>query len=294
MDTNTTPSTLLTTDAQLNTYETMRAAIEYALANYTRQPDLETMAKSVGMELTAFQKTFTDWVGISPKRFVQAVTRAHALRCLKAGDSAIQTQLAAGLSSASRLHDLMVSTDGMSPSQIRKLGAGMQLTWGVCQTQFGATLLAWTDKAISRLEFGDLDALNATGAARVQADWPSAQLTQNNAMAQLKADALLNTNKESSGGCKSMSPAVQARGTGFQIQVWRALLSLNAGQLVSYGAIANALGRSGASRAVGTAVGSNPISVVIPCHRVIQTSGLLGGYAWGLDRKVMLLGAELG
>ena len=270
----------------------MRAAISYALENYTRQPDAASMARSVGMEAEAFQKTFSAWVGISPKRFVQAVTRQTALACLRAGESSLQVQLAAGLSSPSRLHDLMLSTDGMSPAQIRALGAGTQIVWGVCDSAYGATLVAWTGVALCKVEFGEWDALCATGAARVARDWPAASLRRDDAhIADVAAQCLATGNAHL---ISAQRPAIQVRGTGFQIQVWRALLALQAGQLVSYGDIAGAIGRVGASRAVGTAVGSNPISVLIPCHRVIQSSGLLGGYAWGLERKVMLLGQEIG
>ena len=282
---------LFEASAKTSTYEAMRAAIEYVLANYTRQPSLEAMAAAVSMETTAFQKTFTHWVGISPKRFVQAATRAHALRCLAAGNASLDVQLATGLSSPSRLHDLMVATDGMSPAQIRLLGADTPISWGVCDTPLGATLLGWTGKALTKLEFGERDELVATGAQRVAADWPAATLTRNDAIVSAIAADIFN--QKTTKNPTQYTP-LHLRGTGFQIQVWQALLRIPTGQLVSYGAIANALGRSGASRAVGTAVGSNPISVLIPCHRVIQTSGLLGGYAWGLERKLILLGQELG
>ena len=271
------------------TYERMRLAIGYAVDHYTQQPTLEAMARSVGMDMTQFQKTFTDWVGVSPKRFIQTLTRDQALCCLKAGESTIQAQLAAGLSSGSRLHELMVSTDGMTPAQIRALGAGTTLTWGVCNTPLGATLIAWTGVAVTHIAFGEQAALSSSGASTIQKDWPAALVYRDDQHISALASTLF-----SSGGAGELpSPALKVRGTGFQIQVWKALLALQAGQLVSYGAIAQALGRSGASRAVGSAVGSNPISVLIPCHRVIQHSGALGGYAWGLERKAILLGQEL-
>ena len=277
-------------------FHALSTVIDYVVDNYTRQPSLERMASIAGMETTAFHKAFTDWVGISPKRFVQVFTRNHALDLLKAGESSFNTMLTTGLSSTSRLHDLMVATDGLSPSQMRNLGAGTRITWGVVNTHLGATFAACVIhenqdgtqvKALTRLEFGDEATLAEQGLLKLQKDWPAAALQRSEAF--IQSTALLAVNDSS-----HVQVPLHIRGTGFQIQVWQALLRIPNGAGVSYGAIAAALGKPKASRAVGTAVGDNPVSVLIPCHRVIQRSGALGGYAWGLSRKAVILGREWG
>ncbi len=277
-------------------FHALSTVIDYVVEHYTRQPSLERMASIAGMEATAFHKAFTDWVGISPKRFVQVFTRNHALDLLKAGESSFNTMLTTGLSSASRLHDLMVATDGLSPAQMRTLGAGTRIAWGVVDTHLGATFAACVIhdnqdgiqvKALTRLEFGDETTLAEQGVLKLQKDWPAAALLRSEALVQ--ATALLAVNDAS-----QCDIPLHIRGTGFQIHVWQALLRIPSGAGVSYGAIAAALGKPKASRAVGTAVGDNPVSVLIPCHRVIQRSGALGGYAWGLSRKAVILGREWG
>jgi AraC family transcriptional regulator, regulatory protein of adaptative response / methylated-DNA-[protein]-cysteine methyltransferase len=273
-------------------FHTLSTVIDYVVENYNQQPSLERMAAIAGMEATIFQKAFSDWVGISPKRFVQVFTRQHALQLLKAGESSFDTMLSTGLSSSSRLHDLMIATDGLSPAQIRALGAGTTIAWGIVDTHLGATFVACVTehgqtKALTRLEFGHETTLAQQGLSKLQKDWPAATLLRSEAT--VKATALLAV-KDS---VHAQVP-LHIRGTGFQIHVWQALLRIPAGSGVSYGAIAAALGKPKASRAVGTAVGDNPVSVLIPCHRVIQRSGALGGYAWGLSRKAVILGREWG
>jgi AraC family transcriptional regulator of adaptative response/methylated-DNA-[protein]-cysteine methyltransferase len=275
-------------------FHALSTVIDYVVENYTRQPNLERMAAIAGMEATAFHKAFTDWVGISPKRFVQVFTRQHALHLLKSGESSFNTMMSSGLSSSSRLHDLMIATDGLSPAQIRSLGAGTTIAWGVVDTHLGATFAACVTEsesdqatALTRLEFGDETTLAQQGLSKLQKEWPAATLLRSEAT--IKATALLAVNDS----VHTQVP-LHIRGTGFQIHVWQALLRIPAGSGVSYGAIAAALGKPKASRAVGTAVGDNPVSVLIPCHRVIQRSGALGGYAWGLSRKAVILGCEWG
>ena len=288
-------------------FHALSTVIDYVVENYTRQPSLERMAQIADMEATVFQKSFTDWVGVSPKRFVQVFTRQHALSLLKAGESTFETILQTGLSSSSRLHDLMIATDGLSPAQMRGLGANTCIAWGVVNTHLGATFAACvldengksnvnananakdkhTVKALTRLEFGDEIILAQQGLSKLQKDWPAATLLH--CEETVKPTALLAVNDTG----QTQVP-VHIRGTGFQIHVWQALLRIPAGSGVSYGAIAKALGKPKASRAVGTAVGDNPVSVLIPCHRVIQRSGALGGYAWGMSRKAVILGREWG
>ncbi len=271
------------------TYAALSESLQYAVENYSRQPSTARMAQLAGMDYAQFQATFTNWVGVSPKRFVQSVTRKNALLHLQNGESSLATALALGLSSPSRLHDLMINTDGMTPAQVRQLGADTTVVWGVCHTTLGTTFAAFTEpkpglKVLCKLLFGDESSLAELGRSAVQKDWPAALLVRNDLAAGGVASAAVHRNA---------NLPLLVRGTGFQIHVWQALLAIPSGALVSYGAVAQALGKPKASRAVGTAVGDNPISVLIPCHRVIQRSGALGGYAWGLERKIVLLGQEL-
>ncbi len=264
------------------TYDEIAGAIRYIAAHFDEQPDLATLAHEAGLSESHFQRTFTEAVGISPKRFTELVTRNHARALLARGDSLLDATYDSGLSSPSRLQDLFVKLDGMTPAQIRRLGEGLRIEWGVFQSLLGATAAAWTGQGICRLVFGDA-AQPAEFEAQLRQDWPAAQRVRDDAtMAQRIAPALLGEGRL----------PVHVRGTNFQVQVWQALLSIADGAVTTYGSIAHLIGRPGASRAVGNAVGGNPVSVLIPCHRVIRESGVLGGYAWGLERKVLLLGRE--
>ncbi len=265
-----------------HTEQQMGAAIEYIVDHYDEQPHLAQVARHCGLSETHFQRVFADWVGVSPKRFLQVVTRNHARELLRQGNSTLDTTYEAGLSSPSRLQDLFVTMDGLTPSQVRALGEGMQIQWGCFASLLGATAAAWTGKGICRLVFGEAATPEAF-ARQLAQDWPAAQLQRDDAaIARLVGPLLAGENHA----------PVHVRGTNFQVQVWQALLAIPGGGATTYGAIAHLVGKPKAARAVGSAVGSNPVSVLIPCHRVIRESGALGGYAWGLPRKVTLLGRE--
>jgi AraC family transcriptional regulator of adaptative response/methylated-DNA-[protein]-cysteine methyltransferase len=264
------------------TYDEIAGAIRYIATHFDEQPDLATLAREAGLSESHFQRTFSEAVGISPKRFTELVTRNHARQLLARGNSLLDTTYASGLSSPSRLQDLFVKLDGLTPAQIRRLGEGLTIQWGVFQTLLGATAAAWTGQGICRLVFGETAHPEAFE-QHLAGDWPAALLQRDDAaMAQRMAPALMGDARL----------PVHVRGTNFQVQVWQALLSIAEGALTTYGSIAHLIGRPSASRAVGNAVGDNPVSVLIPCHRVIRESGVLGGYAWGLERKVLLLGRE--
>jgi len=260
----------------------MQNAISYIVTHYNEQPSLQELAEHVGLSETHFQRVFTEWVGVSPKRFLQVVTRSHARRLLAQGGSTLDVTYETGLSSPSRLQDLFVSIDGLTPAQVRKLGDGLQIIWGCFDSLLGSSAAAWTGQGICRLVFGSA-AQSELFAQQLQVDWPAAQLIRDDAaIAQRIAPVL-------SG---QATVPLHVRGTNFQVQVWQALLNIPEGRVSSYGGIAKWIGRPKACRAVGTAVGDNPVSVLIPCHRVIRDSGALGGYAWGLERKLALLGRE--
>jgi AraC family transcriptional regulator, regulatory protein of adaptative response / methylated-DNA-[protein]-cysteine methyltransferase len=260
----------------------MTAAIAYIVQHYDEQPALAEVAAHAGLSETHFQRVFTDWVGVSPKRFLQVVTRNHARELLARGGSTLDVTYETGLSSPSRLQDLFVTMDGLTPAQVRKLGEGMTITWGCFESLLGATAAAWTGHGICRLVFGD-QAQPAAFASQLAQEWPAAKLIRDDAaVAQRIAPVVAGQS----------APPVHVRGTNFQVQVWQALLQIPGGQITTYGSIAHLINKPKAARAIGSAVGSNPVSVLIPCHRVIRESGALGGYHWGLERKITLLGRE--
>ena len=260
----------------------MQNAIAYIVEHYNEQPSLQELAEHVGLSDTHFQRVFTEWVGVSPKRFLQVVTRSHARQLLAQGGSTLEVTYETGLSSPSRLQDLFVSIDGLTPAQVRKLGDGLRISWGCFESLLGSSAAAWTGQGICRLVFGSA-AQSELFAQQLQADWPAAQLIRDDAaIAQRIAPVVAGQG----------TVPLHVRGTNFQVQVWQALLNIPEGRVSSYGGIAKWIGRPKACRAVGSAVGDNPVSVLIPCHRVIRDSGALGGYAWGLERKIALLGRE--
>ncbi len=260
----------------------MQNAISYIVAHYNDQPSLQELAEHIGLSETHFQRVFTEWVGVSPKRFLQVVTRTHARQLLAQGGSTLEVTYETGLSSPSRLQDLFVTMDGLTPAQVRKLGDGMCIVWGYFESVLGASAAAWTGQGICRLVFGAA-AVPELFSQQLKQDWPAANLLRDDAaIAQRIAPVVAGQGTQ----------PLHVRGTNFQVQVWQALLNIPGGQVSSYGSIAQWIGRPKACRAVGSAVGDNPVSVLIPCHRVIRESGALGGYAWGLERKVTLLGRE--
>ncbi|MFM2399630.1 MAG: Bifunctional transcriptional activator/DNA repair enzyme Ada [Pseudomonadota bacterium] len=263
-------------------HDKITRAIGYIVEHFDEQPDLAQLARVADLSETHFQRVFTEWAGVSPKRFVEVVTRNHARGLLAAGASTLDATYESGLSSPSRLQDLFVKLDGLTPSQVRGLGAGMTLTWGCFQSLLGATAAAWTGQGICALVFADA-AHPREFEAMLAAQWPGAVLKRDDVAIAARIAPVV---------CGDHALPLHVRGTNFQIQVWQALLAIEPGRVTTYGNLAHLIGKPKAARAVGTAVGSNPVSVLIPCHRVIRESGALGGYAWGLSRKITLLGRE--
>jgi AraC family transcriptional regulator, regulatory protein of adaptative response / methylated-DNA-[protein]-cysteine methyltransferase len=263
-------------------HDKITRAIGYIVEHFDEQPDLAQLARMADLSETHFQRVFTEWAGVSPKRFVEVVTRNHARGLLAAGASTLDATYESGLSSPSRLQDLFVKLDGLTPSQVRSLGAGMTLTWGCFESLLGATAAAWTGQGICALVFADA-AHPREFESMLAAQWPSATRQRDDAAIAARIAPVVFGER---------ALPVHVRGTNFQIQVWQALLAIEPGRVTTYGNLAHLIGKPKAARAVGTAVGSNPVSVLIPCHRVIRESGALGGYAWGLSRKITLLGRE--
>lgn len=267
------------------TYHRIAQAIAFLRAHQAEQPDLATVAQHVGLSEAHFQRVFTQWAGVSPKRFLQYLTVEYAKARLAQTKSLLDLSLEAGLSGPGRLHDLFVSLEAMSPGEYKAGGAGLTLHYGIHETPFGLVLLAQTARGICHLQFlADLE----DPTHDIRQTWPQAELIEAAAATQEGCDRIFTP-------AQSSPPApltLWVKGTNFQIQVWRALLNIPPGHLTTYQALATCLGRPTAARAVGNAVGKNPIAYLIPCHRVLRESGELGGYRWGVERKAALLGWE--
>jgi AraC family transcriptional regulator of adaptative response/methylated-DNA-[protein]-cysteine methyltransferase len=272
-------------DAGSRDFERIGRAIAYLRRHAGEQPDLAAAARHVNLSEHHFQRLFTRWAGVSPKRFVQYLTVEHAKSRLAAAGSVLDLAGAVGLSGPGRLHDLFVTLEAMSPGEYRTGGSGLAIRYGVHESSFGPALLAMTERGVCGLRFvgGDRD-----GAAWLRRNWPEAELQQDAAATATVIERIFQP--LASGAGRPL--ALLVKGSNFQVRVWRALLELPFGSVTTYGQIAARIGAPGSARAVGNAVGANPIAWLIPCHRVIRESGLLGGYRWGPDRKAAMLGWE--
>jgi len=265
-------------------YHRIARAIDRLYATAPAQPPLAELAAAAGTSPAHFQRVFKAHTGVSPKRFAQALALEHAERALDGGASVLEAAYAAGLSGPSRLHDLCLAVEAVTPGSFKAKGAGLELAVGRHPSPFGDVAVAVAPKGLGWLGFVDDD---ETPEAAVGRDYPLARLVRDDAgTAAVAARAFAWWRGE--GG----PLALALTGTGFQLQVWRALVSLPVGTTTGYGALARELGAPTASRAVAGAVAANRVAVVIPCHRVIRAGGALGGYRWGLERKRALLDAE--
>jgi AraC family transcriptional regulator of adaptative response/methylated-DNA-[protein]-cysteine methyltransferase len=266
-------------------FEQMARAIRWLVARRDAQPRLADLADVLGRSPWHAQRVFTRWAGLSPKQFLAQLTLEAAKARLRAGASVLDAALEVGLSGPSRLHDLFVRLEAMTPGEYRALGAGLELRFGVHPTPFGPALFVTSPRGLARLAFLGEGGLEAT-LAEARADWPRSRFVEDpSATAELPAAVFARA--------EDAAPLrVLVKGTAFQVRVWRALLRIPEGAVATYGGLAAALGAPGASRAVGAACGRNRIGWLIPCHRVIRESGALGGYHWGLDRKRAMLALE--
>jgi AraC family transcriptional regulator, regulatory protein of adaptative response / methylated-DNA-[protein]-cysteine methyltransferase len=267
-------------------YRRIEKAIRYIEANYKEKPSLRQIADYVGVSEFHFQRLFTRWAGTSPQRFLRYLTKEYVRQQLATAPSLLDATYGTGLSSPSRLHDLFVTYEAMTPAEFRALGAGVTIRYGVHPTPFGECLIAISERGITDLHF--LEGMDSADAvlAKLQQEWPQATWLQDESASSPYLAQLFETESA------AMSLPMLLRGTNFQIKVWEALLRIPAGRLVSYDDIARFIGQPTASRAVGTAIGSNRIAYLIPCHRVLQKSGGLGGYRWGTARKQAMLARE--
>ena len=262
-------------------HEIIRRAIEHIDASVTDQPRLEEIAAAVGLSPQHFQRVFSQWVGVSPKRYQQYLTLDHAKALLADRFTVLDTALETGLSGTGRLHDLFLTWEAMSPGEYAAKGAGLTIRWGWFDSPFGEMIVAATDRGICGIgftaEFGRDWAIED-----MRKRWPEARFIQDEAALAARVDAIL-------GGDAAQLHLI---GAPFQIKVWEALLNVPTGHVTTYSEIAKAIGNPRAVRAVGTAVGRNPVSWLIPCHRALRKSGALGGYHWGLPVKRALLAWE--
>jgi len=269
----------------MNSYESIAKGIRFLDEHRAAQPDLAKVAAGVGLSPADFHRLFRAWAGATPKNLLQSLMLSHAKLLLREGEGGLTSVLESGLSGPRRLHDLRVSLEVATPGEIKAQGAGLQIQTGVVASPFGNCLIGETPRGICHLSFFDGED-REPALAELHGDWPLAQLEWDDAGIHARAAQIF------------APAAVQAplklyvKGTSFQILVWRALLKIHPGTLVSYGKLASAAGNPKASRATGTAVGRNAISFLIPCHRVIRETGISGNYRWGAVRKRAILAWE--
>ncbi|MDR6404802.1 MULTISPECIES: methylated-DNA--[protein]-cysteine S-methyltransferase [Chryseobacterium] len=266
-------------------YNRIAKAIEYIRSNFRLQPSLEEVAEKINVSPTHFQKMFSDWAGTSPKKFLQFISLEHAKSLLKQEKASLfDTAYETGLSSTSRLHDLFVKIEGMSPAEYKNGGKSLNINYSFSETPFGKVITASTEKGICYMAFEN-DKETALG--DLKSKFPNASFLEK--QNEIQKNALSIFNKD---WTKLNTIKLHLKGTDFQLKVWESLLTIPMGKLSTYGNLADKIGHSKASRAVGTAIGSNPVAFLIPCHRVIQSSGNIGGYRWGGERKQLIVGWE--
>lgn len=271
-------------------YETIRRVIEKISLDYRDQPSLDDLAEDVGLSANALQKLFSRWAGLSPKAFLQAVTLDHARKLLDAGMPLLETSLEVGMSGPGRLHDLFVTHEAMSPGDYKTRGDGLVIRYGYHLSPFGRALIMVTDRGLCGIAFNDDQGSDAASFADLSNRWPNAAYQED-----LSATAPYAARIFDPARWRADQPLrVVLIGTDFQVSVWEALLNIPMGKARTYSSIAAEIGKPRASRAVGAAIGANPISFVVPCHRALGKSGALTGYHWGLTRKRAILGWESG
>ena len=270
-------------------YHIVRQVIEFLTENWRDQPSLERIAARVGMEPTALQKLFTRWAGLSPKAFLQAVTLDHARALLEQSATVLDTTYEVGLSGPGRLHDLFVTHEAVTPGIYRARGEGLMIRYGYHPSPFGTAVVLSTGRGLAGLAFADAGEETAA-LADLMRRWPKAEYLEDRTATEPLARRIFDT--------RQWRPETPLRvvliGSDFEIRVWETLLRVPFARATTYSDVARRIERPTAARAVGAAIGRNPISFVVPCHRVLGRSGSLTGYHWGLTRKRAILGWEAG
>jgi AraC family transcriptional regulator of adaptative response/methylated-DNA-[protein]-cysteine methyltransferase len=275
--------TVINFEDRARDYDRMAKALAWLAERWRDHPSLEDAAEAVGLSPFHFQRTFTRWAGVSPKTFVAAIAHAEARRALEGGASVLDAALDMGLSGPSRLHDLFIAQEGVTPGEAKRRGAGLTLRWGYAPTPFGTGVFAIAPRGLAALGFLD-PGEEDEAFADIYRRFPAAEWVRDDAAAAHMAALAFGDSGEP-------TPIVLI-GPPFHVQVWKALLRIPAGSTATYSQVATWAGKPGAFRATGAAVGANPISLLIPCHRAIASDGRLTGYHWGLARKAAMLGME--
>ena len=272
----------------MNDYERIAEIIRFLDERHNEQPDLTMLARRAGLSQFHFHRLFSAWAGVTPKDFLQCLTLAHAKELLRDGGSILDAALDSGLSGPGRLHDLCVNLEAASPGELKSGGAGWTIAFGFAESPFGTCLIAESPRGICHLSFVENENQKAALAA-LQEDWPQAKSKRDDS-----ATARLATKIFARRSGPGSQPALRAVvcGTSFQVRVWRALLRVQPGTLTSYGRLAHAIDKPAGARAVGAAVGRNPLAYLIPCHRVIHETGVIGNYHWGPIRKQAMIAWE--
>lgn len=267
-------------------YNRIAEAIDYIKANFREQPNLDAVAEQVHLSPFHFQRLFTEWAGTSPKKFLQYISVEHAKKILKENSQVTLSDTAyeTGLSGTSRLHDLFVNIEGMTPAEYKNGGKNLFINYSFAESPFGNIIVASTEKGVCFMAFAESEAI---GFEDLKHKFPNATFSRKLDLAQQNALFIFQNDWS-----KLSEIKLHLKGTDFQLKVWETLLKIPMGQLSTYGSIAQQIEKPNASRAVGTAIGSNPVAFLIPCHRVIQSSGTFGGYMWGNTRKTAIIGWE--
>ena len=273
----------------MHDYERIARVIRYLDEHHAEQPDLLTLAAHAGLSPFHFHRLFSTWTGVTPKDLLQCLTLVHAKALLRNGASVLDSALETGLSGPGRLHDLCVSLEGASPGEVKSGGAHWTITAGFGSGPFGSCLVAESVRGICHLSFIE-GGTEKTAWAELRENWPNARLRRDDRAA-TRISAQIFARPTPGAACRQLRAIV--KGTAFQLRVWRALMQVPPGRLITYGRLAAAVGQPGAARAVGTAVGRNPLAYLIPCHRVIRETGALGDYRWGKVRKHALVTWEI-
>jgi len=267
-------------------YLRIEQAILYLEDHYKDQPSLEEVAANIGLSEYHFQRLFTRWAGVSPKRFLQFLTKEGAKELLDKSENLLDTTHQVGLSSLGRLHDLFVTTEAVSPGEYKSHGEGVTIRYGLHASPFGKCLVAMTERGICHLGFVQRMASEGAAIDNLVADWKNARMIEDNKGTAPLIEPIFDLDYRG----KPLN--IHLRGTNFQLKVWEALLTIPTGAVTTYEGLAERIGQPTASRAVGSAVGHNPIAVLIPCHRVIRKIGEFGNYRYGALRKKALLAFE--
>ena len=271
--------------ATCSDYYRIEKAIRYLDANAQDQPSLADVAEILGLSVYHCQRLFHRWAGVTPKDFLQVSTLGYAKALLREARPVLEAALEAGLSGPGRLHDLFVSIEAMTPGEYARGGEGLTVNWGVRPTPIGEALFAVTERGVAAIHFLERRGEYAADLDKLRSDWPKARMKRDDAVTGRVAEVI----SDRLHGQPHERLSVVLRGTPFQVKVWQALLAIPPGAVTTYGEVAARIGQPQAHRAAASAIGSNAVGYLIPCHRVLRTTGAIGGYRWGAERKRALL-----